>query len=389
MMKNIKRSAMLAVLVLLAASCNNSDSIIIKGRYPGQGHDYLYINRVNLENPVPVDSARISRRGNFRFRIEAEEPAFYTLGFDNNEFITVVAEPGDRISLDFNAGRMQNGYTVSGSTESEKVRQLDKKLGQTLLTLDSISEEYREVTESGDEEKAAELEQLYLNSLKEQRMHNIGFILDNLNKLSAIKALYQSIDENTYVLYEPRDLQYIKLVSDSLSKYYPDIALTITLMENLESELNQMYVNRITREAEQSEPVSLDANLRNVNGQRIRLSEQIKDNYVLLSFWSAESKECISNNMYLKQMYRLYHNSGFEIYQVNLDRDESLWKNSVRFDELPWISVREDDPSNPMVAGLFNTNRVPSNYLFDMNGDIIGKDLFGKSLKIKLGQIFD
>ncbi|MFO7754705.1 MAG: thioredoxin-like domain-containing protein [Bacteroidales bacterium] len=389
MMKNIKRSAMLALLVLLAASCNNNDSIIIKGRYPGEGHDYIYINRVNLNNPVPVDSARISKKGSFRVRMEAEEPAFYTLGFDNNEFITVVAEPGDRISLDFNSRRMQNGYTVSGSTESEKVRQLDKKLGQTILALDSINTEYREATESGDEEKAAELEKLYLKSLKEQRMHNIGFILDNLSKLSAIKALYQSIDENTYVLYEPRDLQYLKLVSDSLSKYYPDITLTNTLMENLESELNQMYVNRITREAEQAEALSLDADLRNVNGQRIRLSEVIKNNYVLLSFWSAESKECVSNNMHLKQMYRLYHNSGFEIYQVNLDNDESLWKKSLRFDELPWISVREDDPSKPVIAGLFNVSRVPSNYLFDMNGDIIGKDLFGRSLKIKLGQIFD
>ncbi|MFP4489520.1 MAG: thioredoxin-like domain-containing protein [Bacteroidales bacterium] len=389
MMKNIKRSAMLALLVLLAASCNNNDSIIIKGSYPGEGHDYIYINRVNLNNPVPVDSARISKKGSFRVRMEAEEPAFYTLGFDNNEFITVVAEPGDRISLDFNSRRMQNGYTVSGSTESEKVRQLDKKLGQTILALDSISTEYLEATESEDEEKAAELEQLYLKRLKEQRMHNIGFILDNLSKLSAIKALYQSIDENTYVLYEPRDLQYLKLVSDSLSKHYPGITLTNTLMENLESELNQMYINRITREAEQAEAVSLDADLRNVNGQRIRLSEVIKNNYVLLSFWSAESKECVSNNMHLKQMYRLYHNSGFEIYQVNLDNDESLWKKSVRFDELPWISVREDDPSKPVIAGLFNISRVPSNYLFDMNGDIIGKDLFGRSLKIKLGQIFD
>lgn len=389
-MKNINRPVIFIMLVLLAVSCNNSDSIIIEGKYPGEGHDYLYINRVNLNKPVPVDSARIRRTGSFRIRMEAEEPAFYTLGFDNNEFITLVAEPGDRINLDFNAGRMQNGYTITGSEESEKIRQLDNKLGQTMLTLDSLSTEYREVTESGgNEEKEAELEELYLNSLKEQRMHNIGFILDNLSKLSAIKALYQRIDENTYVLYEPRDLQYLKLVSDSLSKYYPDIALTNTLMENLESELNQMNIDRITRAAEQYEPINLDANLRNVNGQRIRLSELTKDYYVLLSFWSAESKECISNNMHLKQMYRLYHNRGFEIYQVNLDSDESLWKNAVRFDELPWISVREDDPSNPVIAGLFNINKVPSNYLFDINGDIIGKDLFGRSLKIKLGQIFD
>lgn len=389
-MKNIKRSAIFVLLILLAISCNKSDNIIIKGNYPGKGQDYLYINRVNLNNPVPVDSARINGAGNFRVKIETGEPSFYTLGFNNNEFITVVAEPGDRINIDFNAGRMQNGYTISGSTESEKIRKLDSRLGQTILALDSLNTEYRKIAEDdGNEEKAAELEQLYLDKLKEQRKHNISFILNNLSKLSAIKALYQRIDDNTYVLYKPRDLQFLKLVSDSLSKYYPEIALTNTLMDNLENELNQMNIDRITRSAEQSESLKLDANLRDINGQRVKLSELTKNNYVLLSFWSAESKECISNNLHLKQMYRLYHDRGFEIYQVNLDDDESLWKNSVRFDELPWINVREDDPSNPLIAGLFNIRSVPSNYLFNLNGEIIGKDLFGRSLKIKLGQIFD
>lgn len=115
----------------------------------------------------------------------------------------------------------------------------------------------------------------------------------------------------------------------------------------------------------------------------------MEDNYVLLSFWSAESKECISNNLFLKQMYSLYHNRGFEIYQVSLDNDEALWKRSVRFDELPWISVREDDPSRPVTASLFNISSVPSNYLFNMDGEIIGKNLTGRALKIKLGQLFD
>jgi len=115
----------------------------------------------------------------------------------------------------------------------------------------------------------------------------------------------------------------------------------------------------------------------------------VVNNYVLLSFWSAESKECIANNLFLKQMYQLYHNEGLEIYQVNLDSDESLWKSSVKFDDLPWVSVREDDPSDPLTARMFNVTTLPANYLFDKNGDIIGKNLFGRSLRIKLGQIFD
>lgn len=385
----MKKLVFFVLLALLAAGCKNHN-LVINGVYPFDGHDVLYLKKVDLKNPIAVDSATINNSGKFRFKTTIDEPSFYTLGFDNNEFITIVAEPGDQINVEFKARRLQNEYSVEGSVESEKIRKLDKKLGRTLLKLDSLTKEYNKIAgNDAEQEKATSLEKAYLDVLNEQRNFNIAFILDNMSKLSAIKALYQSIDENTFVLYKPRDLQYLKLVSDSLSKYYPGISLTKSLMSNLEEELNQMYADRITQAAEVADPVKLDANLKNIEGQRIRLSDVIENNYVLLSFWSAESRECISNNLFLKNVYSLYHNEGLEIYQVNLDADEDTWRKSVNFDELPWISVREDDSSSPITARIFNVTGVPANYLFDKEGNIIGKDLFGKSLKIKLSQIFD
>ena len=385
----MKKLVFFVLLALLAAGCKNHN-LVINGIYPYEGHDILYLKKVDLKNPVAVDSATINNSGKFRFKTTIDEPSFYTLGFDNNEFITIVAEPGDQINVEFKAKRLQNEYSVEGSVESEKIRKLDKKLGRTLLKLDSLTGEYNKIAgNDAEQEKATSLEKEYLDVLNEQRTFNIAFILDNLSSLSAIKALYQSIDENTFVLYKPRDLQYLKLVSDSLSKYYPDISLTKSLMSNLEEELNQMYADRITQAAEVADPVKLDANLKNIQGQRIRLSDVMENKYVLLSFWSAESRECISNNLFLKNVYSLYHNDGLEIYQVNLDANEETWRKSVNFDELPWINVREDDPSSPVTARIFNVTGVPANYLFDKEGNIIGKDLFGKSLKIKLSQIFD
>lgn len=386
----MKKACFLILLTGIALACNNENNIVISGDHPDSTHEYLYLNSLNLNKPVLVDSVKIKPSGKFRIKIKNTEPAFYTLGYNNKEFVTLVAEPGDRIKLQFKGKKLQNDYTVEGSEESEKIRILDKKLGQTILILDSLTTEYEAISEKEDNpELAAAIEEEYANTLNEQRKYNIGFILDNLSKLSAVKALYQKINENTFVLYQQRDLQYLKLVSDSLSKYYPGISLTKSLKENLDNEINRMYVNRISKAAESLTPVNLDANLKNLNGIRVRLSELTKDNYVLLSFWSAESNECISNNLFLKQMYKLYNKEGFEIYQVNLDSDEALWKSSVKFDELPWISVREDDPSDPVTARMFNVTNLPANYLLDTNGEIIGKDLFGRSLKIKLGQIFD
>jgi len=55
---------------------------------------------------------------------------------------------------------------------------------------------------------------------------------------------------------------------------------------------------------------------------------------------------------------------------------------------LPWISTREDDPLNPLIARLFNVKTLPHNYIFDNTGEIIATNLHGKILQIKLEQLF-
>ena len=320
---SMKKSVFFILLVISIFACKNNNNIIITGNHHVKINEFLYLSRINLNVPEFIDSVRLNKSGKFKIKLDYPEPAFYTLGFNSNEFITVVAEPGDRIHLEFMGNRLQNNYSVEGSEESEKVRKLDRKLGETIIILDSLNTRYQEIIdEEGNGDRANEIEQEYITILNNQRNHNIAFILDNLSKLSSIKALYQKINENTFVLYQQRDLQYLKLVADSLGKYYPEIALTRSLKENLEDEINRMYIGRITSAAEDLTPVGLDADLIDYSGKRVRLSDLMNNNYVLLSFWSAESKECIANNLFLKQMYQQYHNKGFEIYQINIDADE-------------------------------------------------------------------
>lgn len=98
----MKRPGLIFLLILLiTASCKNENNIIITGKCSGVKDDYLQLNRMNLNNIVFLDSFRVKPAGKFKIKIENSEPSFYTLGFSTDEFITVVAEPGDRINLEF------------------------------------------------------------------------------------------------------------------------------------------------------------------------------------------------------------------------------------------------------------------------------------------------
>ena len=209
-----------------------------------------------------------------------------------------------------------------------------------------------------------------------------------MNSLASIKALYQRINSQRYVLYDQHDLQYLKIVTDSLTRHYPNSKQVQAMARDFEKEMNQMRVSQIEQMSKNVPKTSLDPDLKNISGNRVALSS-LKGKYVLLTFWSVQSGDCVQENLQLKEYYKLYNKKGFEIYQINLDENEDDWRKAVKFDELPWISTREDDPKNPKNAIIFNVKTLPTNYLFDKGTQIIASNIHGKALQLELDQIFN
>jgi thiol-disulfide isomerase/thioredoxin len=385
----MKRILSLLALVLIFSGCKDKTKFFVDGLINGKTEKYIYINRVDVDTPVLIDSSKISKKGEFHFKIKASDADFYQLGFSTSNFITLLAKPGEKIKLVFEGKNLFEKYSVSGSTESEKILTLDLVLSKTKGKLDSLRSIYSKASgEPGFDVRGPSLEAEFTKIIVAQRKKNIEFIINNTTSLSSIKALYQRIDPDTYVLYDPHDLQYLKIVTDSLTRYYPNSKQVQALARDFEKEMNQMYVNQIGKIANNIPPATLDPVLKTIEGRRVALSS-LKGKYVLLTFWSVTSKECIAENLQFKEFYKQYNKKGFEIYQINLDGNESDWKAAVRFDELPWISTREDDPLNPKNALLFNVKVLPANYLFDKEGKIIASNLHGKSLQLRLDQLFN
>lgn len=384
----MKRISFFLLVVVLFSACKEKSRFTVNGVMDNHKNDHIYISRLDVDTPVFLDSAEISKSGKFSFRINATEPDFYQLGFSGNDFITLLARPGEKINLAFKGKTLFENYSVKGSAESEKIRMLDSDLASTKRKLDSLSVLYDAFSkDNGSEASRAELDNQFTGILKDQRKKNISFIINNINSLVSIKALYQRIDPNTYVLYDPKDLQYMKIVNDSLTKYYPNSRHVQALSRDFSKEMSQMMVSKLEKMAKDMPVTKLDPDLKTIEGKRVALSS-LKGKYVLLAFWSVQSRECIQENLQLKEYYKQYNKKGFEIYQINLDQNEESWRAAVKFDELPWISTREDDPEQLLNARLFNVKAVPANYLFDREGRIVASDLHGRALKIKLDQLF-
>jgi thiol-disulfide isomerase/thioredoxin len=385
----MRRLLYLLAVILIFSGCKNKNSFTVDGVIKDNPKKYIYIDRLDVDTPIFIDSVKIRRNGKFSFKVKSAEADFYQVGFSSADFITLLAEPGEKIKIVFKNKNLFENYSVRNSPGSQKLQMLDYTLTDTKRKLDSLSTLYTKSSgEPGFELKGPLLETEFNTLIKEQRKKNIEFIIKNLNSLASIKALYQRINADTYVLYDPRDLQYLKIVTDSLTLRYPNSKQVQALARNFEKEMNQMYVNQIGQMTKDIPQAKLDPDLINTDGKRIALSS-LQGKYVLLTFWSVSSKDCLDENLLLKEYYKLYRQKGFEIYQINLDENETDWKSAVKFDELPWVSTREDDPQHPKNALLFNVKNLPTNYLFDKEGNIIATDLHGKSLQLKLEQLFN
>ena len=385
----MKRTLFLLALVLIFSGCNDKNKFAVNGVIRNSKEKYIYLNRLDVDTPVLIDSAKISRKGTFRLKVKSTGADFFQLGFSKKNFITLLAQPGEKIKLDFSGQNLFENYGVEGSAGSKKLRTLDLVLIETKRKLDSLTSVYKNASkEPGFDVRGPLLETEYNELVKAQRMKNIEFILANINSLASIKALYQRLNDETYVLYEPRDVQYLKIVSDSLTRHYPNSKQVQALARDFEKELNSLKISEIEQMSKNLPKTVLDPDLVNIAGKRVALSS-LKGKYVLLAFWSVQSKDCIEENLQFKELYKLYNKKGLEIYQINLDENETAWKAAVRYDELPWINTREDDPKNPKNAILFNVKIVPSNYLFDKESRIIASDLHGRALELKLEQLFN
>jgi thiol-disulfide isomerase/thioredoxin len=382
-----KISALLLTLLLITG-CSQKNGFRIDGKVQDHSGDYIKVKRIDVNISVLIDSVKIKDDGSFRMKVKASEPEFYEVALSDADFVTLLAEPGEKIMIDFSGKFLSENYSVAGSPGTSSLIMLDSALSATKKKIEDLRTRYNNAINDPDfKEKETQINNEFTQLLKEQRMFNISFILKNLRSFASVKALYQMIDQNTYVLYDSRDLQYLKLVSDTLSFLYPASKQAKSLKINFEQEYKQSQMNRVTELMNSVPATKLDPTLKDLNGKRISLSS-LRGKIVLLSFWSAASQDCLSENLALKELYKKYKGKGFEIYQVNLDTNEDTWRKAVRYDELPWLNFREDDPTKPKTAILYNVKILPANYLYDREGNIIGSNIHGKALEIRLSQLF-
>lgn len=383
----------LALLLLLIGSCSNSkNNFDLQLQFENAEQKELILYEVNSYEMMPIDTIRMDANGQSHYSGKIEQPRFFVLRDASPGQITIIVHPGDEIAITGDLADFKNTYKISGSRDSELLQKLNAKMDETIKQLTVITNHYQEnlsAPETDAEALRSEVRMEFERIANEQRDFTIDFIENNTTSLASLMAVYQQIDQGTFVLNREEDFKYYKLVDSVLIKIYPDLDYTKNLNENVKEMIAAIEFKNLKETTLGIGTVAPEIELPNPDGKVIQLSS-LKGKYVLLDFWAAWCGPCRHENPYLVDAYEKFNEKGFTIYQVSLDRTREAWLKGIEDDKLgKWYHVSDLQFWNSSVVPVFQIEGIPANFLLDKEGRIIARNLRGEALAAKLAEVLN
>ena len=383
-MKHIYKAAAVVLAALSVASCNNN-KFTVEGQISGAKDSVLYFENVGLEGVNVLDSVKLGEDGDFSFSEAANQaPEFYRIRIAD-QIINVSIDSTETVQIKGQYPGMASNYTVSGSDNCEKIRELALKqmdLQAKAIALQSNTD--LGIVKANDSIQA--LIDAYKNEVKRDYIYKEPY------KAYAYFALFQAI--GNYLIFNPRnnkeDIKAFAAVATSWDTYYPHAERGQNLHNiAIEGMKNQRIVAAQNADiqvdaSKVQEAGVLDISLLDNKGVQRSLTD-LKGQVVLLDFHIFAMEESPARIITLRELYNKYHAQGLEIFQVSLDPDEHFWKQQTA--ALPWINVRDEDGINSSRLMLYNVQAVPDFFVIDRGNNLVKRAAQIKDLEAEIKKL--
>ena len=355
---------------LVAFGCQRNQGFILQGTISGvdTGRVLLqeYLGQSKYRN---IDSAVIAG-GSFTMKGMTEYPRSVIIGVEGyrgktsfwleNSQITFVAHPDSLFKAKISGSASQDEY-IEFNRYMESFREASRLSYQRLA----------EIKQNGSEEEinrgqviADSVKKIEINTILEYiRSHPGSFVGASMLKSAAYYLTWQELDET------------IKSID-------PDVD-AMDLIVELKEKVEILKTVDIGQKAP-------DFTMNDPEGVPVRFYDVLAGNkLLLLDFWAAWCGPCRKENPFVVDTYNRFKLNGFTVMGVSLDRDRESWIKAIEDDNLTWTHVSNVSYWDNPVAKMYAVSAIPTNYLIDGNGIIIGKNLRGVALKEKVREFLE
>jgi len=373
----MKNSILTLVIISSLIACNtdkNPENSIISGNIINLPEgSTIYIDYLHPEQIITKDSTTIDADGNYYFQQPIEEHGYYRLRINDQNFINLVLDKNEKPIINGDGSNIMDSYSISGSIESNRLRNFNIAYKKNALFQDSLKRYYD--ANRGDRSVFDQVQVASFTSSNQTNDYLIKMIKDNPASLVSMAIVQQFDPKNYGELYTAVDEALFKEMPNSI--YYKKFHERVEKIINLTT----------------GDPAP-DFTLNDIAGNPISLSS-LKGKVVLLDFWASWCRPCRIENPNLVKAYKKYHAKGFEVLSVSLDgmpqqqKPKEDWLNAIEKDGLIWNTHISDLKGwESEAVGIYGVESIPFTLLIDREGIILGKNLRGPQLERKLAEIF-
>ena len=342
------RLYILPLVVLLLASCGKQQ-FRVSGTITDAGGDTLWLEQMALPKTVIIDSVVLPASGKFAFKAPRPEyPDLYRLRVGKAVLVMAVD------SLDKITVKSDKAFREANIEGSEKT-----------LAIQALRQSLREA--SPEDHKAFAIKQ----------------IMAEPKSMVAYYALFQQkAGLPVFDLFNKEDRKFYQAVATSFNtwmpSYYRSKLLHDQVIEVLNSERRAQNAAVMQAFIEESENAFLDITLPDEDGIEQSLS-QYKGKVIVLDFASIMMDRYKGYLFEMKELYNAYHSRGVEFYEVYPDPNRLVWEDQVR--ALPWTTVCTEKGLYDPVFGTYNIQALPTFFVYNKQGEIVGRFMDFESLR--------
>ncbi|MHC4266030.1 MAG: TlpA family protein disulfide reductase [Planctomycetota bacterium] len=119
---------------------------------------------------------------------------------------------------------------------------------------------------------------------------------------------------------------------------------------------------------------------KNLNGTATDI-EQLQGKVVLIDFWAVWCGPCTKEMPNVIATYNKYHEKGFEIIGISLDRDLNSLKTYLTQNQITWPQYYDGKGWDNMISTRFGIRAIPATVLIDKDGIVRYTNLRGEQLE--------
>ena len=98
---------------------------------------------------------------------------------------------------------------------------------------------------------------------------------------------------------------------------------------------------------------------------------------VLVDFWATWCGPCLAELPNLQKNYQAYHGKRFEVVGISMDDDRQALETFLEKEKLPWVTLHDGGWDDSPLATNYGIMGLPTIFLVDKAGKVIGTDIKG------------